>query len=653
MRIGTHSTVTMGHRGVARLAIAVGLLLYLVCVQSSIPGIHAEAPPPDANASTDDSSTGVPTGWWSYTNVSASTLESLYNARGARLTDIEVHSIVNGAPRFTATMVRNSGAYAVPGWWWYYGLTLGGVSAKVNENNGRLVDLDPYDAGGGKIRYAAIMVSNTGSAARGWWYYSGVSANKISQYLDANNGRIIDLDTYYVGSSKRYSVVMVHNSGSDSKAWEWWLNQTASGVNARVAAFGGRIIDIERLPNGRFNLVQVKNQGGDAFAWWWYYGFASITDLLNYANQLGVRLTDIETYVSNGKRRYMGAFIENSNAATRRIFNVFASQFLNGNGNPTKGIFEAYLKQVGGPVLVDLNSARRAETASSLKALHLLHAMRQVQVNPGLLDDPFVYYDYRTGTLTQRKNACPDPALETRLNRRTDYDFEKGLDEMMRISDNRTTRGVVIRYGFSAINATASAAGMSRTTLRHNIGCAYRNLSTGKYEPQNMRNDTTAADLARLYEGVWQSTAVGGVGRTEFLESANPSTGVGAGSTLDTIIKQEAAALGKSSSIASQFAALVQTWSKGGSYGTCLPNSSGNCGQKVIIRSGAGIIRFPHKFRTRTFYRTYVFGRLISDVPVSDWTDTFEDPFENAYSQASNELYREVIREALATWPNS
>ena len=77
--------------------------------------------------------------------------------------------------------------------------------------------------------------------------------------------------------------------------------------------------------------------------------------------------------------------------------------------------------------------------------------------------------------------------------------------------------------------------------------------------------------------------------RTEFLESANPANGVT--SALQTIINQEAAKLGKSA-IAGQFGGLVRRWGKGGSYGTCLPNSAGDCGQKVIVRSSTGLIRF-------------------------------------------------------------
>lgn len=79
--------------------------------------------------------------------------------------------------------------------------------------------------------------------------------------------------------------MFVANTGADAKAWQWWLKQTAAGVASRLAACGGRLVDLERLPDGRYNVVMVKNSGADAFAWWWRIGFASITDLINFANQ--------------------------------------------------------------------------------------------------------------------------------------------------------------------------------------------------------------------------------------------------------------------------------------------------------------------------------------------------------------------------------
>lgn len=611
----------------------------------------------DTTALTDDHSINVPTSWWTYTNVTAAQVSSYLTANSARLTDLEVYSVSGGTPRFTVRMVPNSGVYAVPGWWWYYGLTAADVTTRVNANNGRLIEVEPYDIGGGVIRYAVVMVSNTAGAARAWSYLMGVSSAQISSHITSSGHRLIDLDTYTEGGVKKYTAALVANTGADAKSWQWWINMSPSGIANKVSSFNGRIVKLERQADGKYSFVQVKNTGSDSSAWWYQYGFSSMADLNNYGLQLASRPVDITTYVdTNGKRRYDASFIDNANDSTRRMRSLLGSTFLDTNGNPTKGIFESYLKQVNSSVKVDLNSGRRAETASALKSLHLLHSMQQVEAGNDVLNSAFTYYEYDP---IAGKDACPDPAKENATNKRTNYNFETGLDEMMRISDNRTTRGTVLRYGgFTPFNATATASGMGSTTLRHNIGCAYWNFTTGKYDPAARRNDTSAADLARIYEGVYTQSLLTNANsaRDEFFESANPATG--ASDALQAIINAEAAAVGKSA-IAAQFGDLVKTWGKGGSYGTCLGDGGTGCGQKVIVRSGAGLIQIPIKGRGGLItYRTYSFGRLISDTPVSCWED-YDAPgtncqedvnYTNAYSAAANELYRDEIRSALKTW---
>ena len=221
----------------------------------------------DTTSLTDDHSVAVPTGWWLYTNVSEATINSLTQQLGARITDIEIHSFVGSAPRFTVRMVKNTGAYAVSGWWWYYGQTLTQVGQRLSTHKGRLIDIEPYRHGG-TIRYAVILVSNTGSAARAWSYFSGITSAQITTHLNTTGDRLIDLDTYFVGSTKRYSAISIANTGGDSKSWQWWLNQSTAGVSSKVAAFNGRIVDLDRQPDGTYNVIQVKNSGGDAFGWW-------------------------------------------------------------------------------------------------------------------------------------------------------------------------------------------------------------------------------------------------------------------------------------------------------------------------------------------------------------------------------------------------
>ena len=601
----------------------------------------------DTTARTTDHSINVPTGWWIYTGQSAAQVSSLLNTNSARLTQVEVEGMVSGAPRFTVRMVRNSGSYAVAGWWWYYGLTFPQVGTLLTNNGARLIDLEPYDAGGGTIRYAAVMVANTGVTARAWSYRSGVNPTQISSHLASSGHRLVDIDNYYVGTTKFYSIVAVANTGTDAKSWQWWVNQSTTSVASRVSSFSGRIVKLDRNRDGTYNFIQVNNTGTNGSAWWYQYGFTSGTALLNYANQVASRPIDVRSYTNNlGQRRYDAVFIDNANASTRRMRGVFSPTFLDANGNPTRGIFQAFLKLTAGAVRVDLNARRRAETASSLKSLHLLHSMRRVAAGTDSLGSSFVFYNYSDG---RGSNSCPNPAEESSATDNTTYNFEKGLDEMMRISDNRTTRGVVRRYGgFTPFNTTASSLGLSGTTLRHNIGCAYRNVATGKYTTA-LRNDTTAADLARIYEGVWNSTLLSNTNsaRTEFLESAKLADGAGG---LQTIINQEATKLGKSSTIASQFGAAIRRYGKGGSYGTCLPNSNGDCGQRVTIRSGTGLIRLPVKVSGITQYRTFAYGHLISDVPVPCWNCASETVYTSAYSNAALELFRDEINSALQTW---
>jgi len=601
----------------------------------------------DSKALTTDLSINVPTSWWVYTGVSVAQVTANLNTNGARLTDIEVQSITNGAPVLTVRMVRNSGDYAAPGgWWWYVGVTSEQLATLLSQNGARLIDLEPFDAGGGAIRFAAVMVSNAGASARSWWWYHGVSSAQISDVLAGR--RLIDLDSYVENGAKRYTAVMIANSGGDFENWEWWLNQTTSGIKSKVQAFGGRVVKLDRQSDGTYNFIQVKNSGSEATSWWYYFGFKSMTDLQNHANQLAARPVDVITYLNgSGARRWDASFIDNANTSTRRMRNLLGATFLDSSGNPTRGIFSSYLKQLGGAVKVNLNSTRRSEVASSLKSLHLLHSMRRVAADTDSLDSAFNYYQYDA---TKGKDACPNPAFEIEANLRTNYDFETGLDQMMSISDNRTTRGVVIRYGgFAPLNATASIAGMIGTTLRHNIGCAYYNLSNDKYQPGSLRNDTTAEDLARIYEGVWQSGLLTNVNsaKDEFLESDNPSTGASADQ--QAIIDDEANKLGKGA-IAAEFGSLVQRWGKGGSYDTCLGGTSTNCVTPVIIRSGAGLIRLPIKSNGFLRYRTYSFARFISDSPVPSWGGATSVSYSNAYAEAASELYRDEIRSALQTW---
>ena len=127
-------------------------------------GAHAAL---DTTALTDDHSINVPTAWSTYTDLTPQELADRLAPGLSRIVGLDVTGVTgSGEPRFTARLVSNSGAYAVPAWWWYYDQTPEQITALLNANTGRLIELERYDRGGGQIRYAVVMVSNQGAAAR-------------------------------------------------------------------------------------------------------------------------------------------------------------------------------------------------------------------------------------------------------------------------------------------------------------------------------------------------------------------------------------------------------------------------------------------------------------------------------------------------------
>ena len=52
--------------------------------------------------------------------------------------------------------------------------------------------------------------------------------------------------------------MFVANTGADAKVWEYWYGQSTANVAAKVSAFSGRIVKVDRLANGSYNFVQVR-----------------------------------------------------------------------------------------------------------------------------------------------------------------------------------------------------------------------------------------------------------------------------------------------------------------------------------------------------------------------------------------------------------
>ncbi len=535
-----------------------------------------------------DQSTPTNYGW--YYGVSAATIDGAFN-QGYRPVDIEVES--TDPLRFTTALVRNSGAYATSSWW-YYGLTATQLANYIASNQARLIDLEAYEVAG-QTRFACVMVSNTGNDQKTWWYYYGQTGAQVANLLNANNGRPVDVDSYEINGTTYYSVVMIHNTGADYRDYAWYYNASLATVQASIAN-GRRLQDFDRRPNGNYNAVLVSENSPPAWTYWYGLDAQGVGDRLG---NHGHRPIDLETYEVNGQRRFLLVTINNSNALTTSVGNLMRAT--------TDGDVGCFLERINGSELAALNASRQFEPASTMKTLHHVHAMRRVSLG-------LVQMGTNLNVFTATSGSCPvdsNPVSE---------DLTVVLRDMMENSDNNRTQAVTAFFGENNINATATALGMGSTSLNHRIGCAGPAI--------NDPNRITLRDLGRLHTEV--ANGYLGSWRDEFYEHMLNGTSWGG---IGTVIDQEAAQVGVSPAALTSFKALVELARKGGSY--TLNGSE--------YRSGFGWIRIPFLVGNQLSPREYAVGAFVDGA-------TDGSAASSAVSQAVGEMLRPTIRQALTTW---
>ncbi len=562
-----------------RFAIPGLLLALLLPMLAAVPGYAQE-----------EKSNSSPTGWWWLVNVTPQQVSDKIND-GYRVFDLDV---VDASPlRFNAVLIRNQGIHQ-KGWWWYYGVDVDFVSTKLSEHKARLIDVETYWVNG-QQRLAVVMVPNTGSESKAWWWYVNASASFVGQKLSEHQARLIDIETYVVNGERRYSVIMIKNQGADGKAWWWYYNVKPEFIGAKINEHKARLVDIERHGNGRFTVIMEKNQGQ---YWWWYYGISSTSQLSQYIDQNGARIIDLERYTdSNGNTRYAALLLNNSNAITTRV----GQQLRAG----TDGRVGLYLKEVGGPVLAALQEDFVFEPASTIKVVPHLYAMREVQNDNAALNDQLPRY-------TDAATSCPTTAQSG------NEPLSTVLAAMMKSSDNARTRATVDTFGQNNINSMAqSIVGMNDSSINHVIGCG-----------GPVANQLTLHDAGLLYEGVADGSLLDAGHHQQFFSlMIGPSW-----SRLNQIVNEEVPA-GMPAAEVQSFRSQVQTYLKGGSYGV----------NGLAYRSHAGWARVPFCVNGLIRPREYVYGVFIHGASDHDAADV-------SIGAVGGEVLREQIRAGLKTW---
>ncbi|MBI3075805.1 MAG: serine hydrolase [Deltaproteobacteria bacterium] len=428
---------------------------------------------------------------------------------------------------------------------------------------------------------------------------------QLSNYLSANKARLIDLDTYFVGGQRRYSAVMISNTGADQKAWWWYYNVSPSQINTLLWSNKARLVDIEQHDPAAGTFTVVMEQCPCPY-WWWYYGVgeSQLGDLLA---QNGARIINIEPYSVGGQKRFAAIMINNSNAVTTRV-----SQILRSGADGATGL---YLKQVGGPVLAALQENKIFEPASTLKVDPLLYAMRQVQAGSASLTGQVPIYGDVAGSCPGAVTANKEPLRDA-------------LQKMMQFSDNERTRAIIETFGVQNINNMAQAIGLTSTRINHSPGC-------GGPTP----NTLTLANAGLLYEGVANGSLLNPTNRGTFFSLMAGKDTVdfsGAWDKTKEIIDAEAPA-GMTVAKKENFKNQIRMSYKAGGY--TLPGGN----PWFEHRSIAGWAQIPFCTGSVVAPRQYVFGIFIDRATNAAAADA-------TWNNAKVELLREPIRSALSNW---
>ena len=138
----------------ATVAALVALTVVLATVGASNATPAAAVQDPERNATT-------PTRWHFWVGQKSRRSTSSPERRG-RVVDVNVDSVT--PLRFSAVLVRNSGTYARTGDWSFG--SEADVTKKINAEQGRLIDLEPFTLFGKRF-FAYVWVKNSGVAGKG------------------------------------------------------------------------------------------------------------------------------------------------------------------------------------------------------------------------------------------------------------------------------------------------------------------------------------------------------------------------------------------------------------------------------------------------------------------------------------------------------
>jgi hypothetical protein len=211
-----------------------------------------------------------PTDWDYFGDLNSSTIQDIAHSRGMRIVSAKWwwHTAGEGWDKFGVILIKNSGDYLIKNWWWYPNLDEEQLNSKINYHHARILHLDVRVNDSGKHYFSAVLVDNTGSNAKDWWWYFNVTPTYLASLAQKNNARIVELVTYWDQNKRevRRAGVMIANTGADKTDWRYLFNMPAFAIPPFLSSQKMRLLNLQIVPTVPdegvlYDLLAEKDQG--------------------------------------------------------------------------------------------------------------------------------------------------------------------------------------------------------------------------------------------------------------------------------------------------------------------------------------------------------------------------------------------------------
>jgi hypothetical protein len=339
--------------------------------------------------------------------------------------------------------------------------------------------------------------------------------------------------------------------------------------------------------------------------------------------QQGERIIDVTRYGN----AYSVVETRNTNSLSEKLWNIIGPKV-------DSGAYGFYLEQSSGSTLANLQESKQYEPASALKVLYHAKSIHEESLG-NTHDTDTITYHYNPAAPND-VGICPDNYAS-----KSTTNLKNADQQMMWNSDNRMTKGIFYKYGGgtfgggkSVMENYAASLGLTSTQINHNIGCP----------TSTTHNKTTLADLGKVYAAFQNGKiTTSSTWKSEFRSRMlNQSNYAGFKKSICPIVNQEAAALGKSPSVATNFCNAMTWIAKGGNYtyGTVFPYQ--------VSWDGLSMTGVPYKSRGTVVPRYFIFGEFVDGTTINSQSEA--DSINTARGKLYLEGLRPYIHAALATW---